>query len=110
MEEALKRGLLVEVEPELCEWAHLPVTVRLSQAVDEQLIPTLEQEEEGEDADNWRFDVLWAAREAIEAANPWDHQAIFTVTLAERTLELCVVIDMTCGRALHILTTVEEHR
>ena len=64
------RGLLVEVEAELCEWARLPVTVRLSQAVDEQLIPTLAQEEEGEDADNWCFDVLWAAREAIEAANP----------------------------------------
>ena len=32
VEEALKRGLLVEVEAELCEWARLPVTVRLSQA------------------------------------------------------------------------------
>ncbi len=110
VEEALQRGFLVEVEAELCEWARLPVTVRLSQAVDEQLIPTPEQEEEGEDADNWRFDVLWAAREAIEAANSWDHQAFFTLTLAERTLELCVVIDMTSGRALHILTAAEAHR
>ena len=107
VEEALRRGLLVEVEAELCEWARLPVTVRLSQAVDEQLIPTLAQEEEGEDADNWRFDVLWAAREAIEAANPWDHQAAFTVAIAGRTLELCVVIDTTHGRALHILTDEE---
>jgi hypothetical protein len=73
VEEALMRGLLVEVEAELCEWARLPVPVRLSQAVDERLIPTIAQEEDGEDADNWRFDVLWAAREAIEAANPWDH-------------------------------------
>jgi hypothetical protein len=110
VEEALQRGLLVEVEAELCEWARLPVTVRLSQAVDEQLIPTPEQEEEGEDADNWRFDVLWAAREAIEAANSWDHEAFFTVSLAGRTLELCVVIDTTSGRALHILTAVEAHR
>jgi hypothetical protein len=110
VEEALMRGLLVEVEAELCEWAQLPVTVRLSQAVDERLIPTPEQEEEGEDADNWRFDVLWAAREAIEGANPWDHQAFFAVTLAERTLELCVVIDTTRGSALHILTAVEAHR
>jgi hypothetical protein len=101
------RGLLVEVETELCEWARLPVTVRLSQTVDEQLIPTSEQEEEGEDADNWCFDVLWAAREAIEAANPWDHQAFFTVTLAGRTLELCVAIDTTFGQALHILTAEE---
>ncbi len=104
------RGLLVEVEAELCEWARLPVTVRLSQAVDEQLIPTLAQEEEGEDADNWCFDVLWAAREAIEAADPWDNQAAFTVTLAGRTLALCVVVDATYGRALHILTAEEARR
>jgi hypothetical protein len=51
--------------------------------------------------------VLWAAREAIETANPWDNQAAFTVTLAGRTLELCVVIDTTCGRALHIVTGEE---
>ncbi len=107
VEEALRRGLLVEVEAELCEWARLPVTVRLSQAVDEQLIPTLAQEEEGENADNRCFDVLWAAREAIEAANPWDHQAAFTVTIAGRTLELCVVIDTTHGRALHVLAAAE---
>jgi hypothetical protein len=110
VEEALRRGLLVEVEAELCEWARMPVKVRLSQAVDEQLIPTLEQEEEGEDAGNWRFDVLWAAREAIEAANPWDNQAFFTVTIAGRTLALCVVIDVTYGRALHIFTADEVHR
>jgi hypothetical protein len=102
VEEALRRGLLVEVEAELCEWARLPVTVRLSQAVDEQIIPTLEQEEEGEDADNRCFDVLWAAREAIEAADPWDNQATFVVTVGGHTLELCVVIDTTYGRALHI--------
>jgi hypothetical protein len=109
-EEALRRGLLVEMEAELCEWARLPVTVRLSQAVDEQLIPTLAQEEEGEDADNWCFDVLWAAREAIEASDPWDNQAAFTVTLAGRTLALCVMIDATYGRALHILTAEEARR
>ena len=110
VEEALMRGLLVEVEAELCEWAQLPVTVRLSQAVDERLIPTPEQEEEGEDADNWRFDVLWAAREAIEGANPWDNQAFFSVLLAGRTLDLCVVIDTTSGSALHILTAEEVSR
>ncbi len=110
VEEALQRGLLVEVEAELCEWARLPVTVRLSQAVDEQLIPTLAQEEEGEDADNWRFDVLWAAREAIGKANTWDSEAFFAVTLAGRRLDLCVSIDTTCGPALHILTADEVHR
>jgi hypothetical protein len=107
VEEALRRGLLVEVEAELCEWARLPVTVRLSQAVDEQLIPTLAQEEEGEDADNWRFDVLWAAREAIEAANPWDHEVFFTVSLAGRRFDLCVTLDTTFGHALHIRTASE---
>ena len=68
----------VEVEVELCEWARLPVTVRLSQTVDERLIPTLEQEEKGEAADNWRFDVLWAAREAIaiQSAAPADGRCI----------------------------------
>jgi hypothetical protein len=110
VEEALRRGLLVEVEAELCEWARMPVKVRLSQAVDEQLIPTLAKEEEGEDAGNWCFDVLWAAREAIEAAEPWDNQSTFTVAIAGRTLELCVVIDTTHGRALHIFTADEVHR
>ena len=110
VEEALKRGLLVEVETELCEWARLPVTVRLSQTVDEQLIPTSEQEEEGEGADNWCFDVLWAAREAIEAVEPWDSEAFFAVTLAGCILDLCVSIDTTCGPALHILTADEVHR
>jgi hypothetical protein len=61
----------------------------------------------GESADSWRFDVLWAAREAIEAADPWDNHAAFIVALAGRTLELCGVIDTTCGRALHILTAYE---
>jgi hypothetical protein len=110
VEEALMRGLLVEVETELCEWARLPVTVRLSQAVDEQLIPTLEQEEEGEDADNWCFDVLWAAREAIEAANPWDHEAFFTVSLAGHRFDLCVTLDATFGPALHIFTAEEARQ
>jgi hypothetical protein len=60
-----------------------------------------------EHADNWRFDVLWAAREAIEAANPWDNEAFFPVVPAGRTLDLCVVIDTISGSALHILTAEE---
>jgi hypothetical protein len=46
-----------------------------------------EAQEEGEDADNWCFDVLWAAREAIAAANPWDHEAFLTVSLARHALD-----------------------
>jgi hypothetical protein len=86
------------------------VTARPSQAVDEQLISTLAQEEKGEETDNWCFDVFWAAREAIEAADPWDNQAAFTVVIAGRTLELCVVIHTTHGRVLHILTAEEARR
>jgi hypothetical protein len=110
VEEALQRGLLVKVEAELCEWARLPVTVRLSQAVDEQLIPTPAQEEEGEDTDNWRFDVLWAAREAIEAANHWDYEVFFTVSLAGRKFDLCVALDTTFGPALHLFTAEEARQ
>jgi hypothetical protein len=60
------------------------------------------------DADSWLFGVLWAAREAIEAANPWDHQAAFAATPRERTMYLCVVINTTCGRTLHIMTAGES--
>jgi hypothetical protein len=44
------------------------------------------------------------AHRPLAAADPWDNQAAFTVTLVRRTLERCVVIDMTHGRALHIVT------
>ncbi len=106
----MQQGTAGGVEAEFYEWARLLVTVCLSQAVDEQLIPTLAQEEEGKDADNWRFDVLWAAREAFEAAEPWDSEAFIAVTLAGRRLDLCVSIDTTRGPALHILTADEVHR
>jgi hypothetical protein len=110
VEEALERGFLVPVSEEQCEWARLPVTVRLSQAVDEQLLPTQEQEEQGEDAEAWILDVLSETRKAIERANPWDNRTAFAVTLAGRTLDLCVTLDTTCGRALHILTAEEAQR
>ena len=110
VEKRLERGLLFELDEEMCESAGLPVIVRLSAAVAERLIPTLDEEEQGADEELWTFDMLCVARQAIEHAAPWQDRVPFSLRLGQRELALCVLIDTTHGRALHLVTAEAGRR
>lgn len=106
-EEAVRDGVLIEVDPTVRQEAGYRWPVRLSQNVATFVTPRDEDLNDRQSLAGRLWDLMGAARIAISNADPEEYLVPFDVTLGSKAKRLWACLDTTSGPAIHIITPEE---